>query len=298
MKSKIEYIFNPIKLVRPFGDRCFFNWMADDLYLKLIYRAETGKKLNLKNPTTFNEKLQWLKINNRKNEFSIMADKYRVREYISKKIGEKYLIPLIGVYDNENEIPWDNLPESFVIKCTHGSNCNIICKCKEELDIEAAKGKLNRWLKHSWFNFGREWVYKNITPRIIIEKYMVDESNVELKDYKMFCFDGKVKMIQVDFGRFINHKRNIYRPNWELTELSIKYPRDEDIALDCPQKLDEMIELGEILSKNIPHVRVDFYSINNRLYFGELTFYQGSGFEHFYPDKYETIFGDWINLDI
>src|SRR5690606_20869532 len=152
--------------------------------------GETGKFLNLRNPKTYNEKLQWLKLYDRNIDYLKYVDKYEVRSYIKEKIGEEYLIPLIDVYDSVEEIDWDSLPDKFVLKCTHGSNCNIICKDKKELDIEDSKNKLEKWMKKSWYWFGREWVYKDLKPRIICEKYMVDESGVELKDYKFFCFNG------------------------------------------------------------------------------------------------------------
>ncbi len=270
--------------------------IPDKLYLKLQYRHHFNKNLNLKDPKNFNEKIQWLKLNDRKPEYVKYVDKYEVRKYIKDTIGEKYLIPLMGVYDSVEEIDWRSLPDSFVLKCTHGSSSNIICKNKAELDMEDAKLKLTGWLSKNWFWYGREWPYKNVKPRIICEKYMVDESNVELKDYKIFCFNGEPKLIQVDFNRFKNHQRNLYDINWDYVEASIKYPTNAEIRIKRPIKLDEMLHISKKLSAGIPHVRVDLYSIKDSIYFGELTFHHGSGYEKVNPESLNNVMGEWINL--
>ncbi|MGO1469477.1 MAG: ATP-grasp fold amidoligase family protein [Tissierella sp.] len=270
--------------------------IPDKLYLKLQYRHHFNKKLNLKGPKNFNEKIQWLKLNDRKPEYVNYVDKYEVRKYIKDTIGDEYLIPLIGVYDSVEQIDWISLPDSFVLKCTHGSSSNIICKNKADLDIEAAKIMLNRWLSSNWFWYGREWPYKNVKPRIVCEKYMVDESNVELKDYKIFCFNGEPKLIQVDFNRFEHHQRNIYDINWDYIEASIKYPTNPDTIIKKPVKLDEMLEISKKLSAGIPHVRVDLYSIEESIYFGELTFHHGSGYEKIKPESLNNAMGEWIDL--
>ena len=219
-----------------------------------------------------------------------------MRLYIAKTIGDTYLIPLLGIYNSVEEINWDLLPNKFVLKCTHGSGANIICMDKNKLDIQASKMKLNKWMKRSWYWFGREWSYKNVKPRIICEKYMVDESDKELKDYKIFCFNGEPKLIQVDFNRFAEHKRNIYTTDWEYVDLSIKYPNQHAFIIPKPKKLDKMLRFSRLLSKNIPHVRVDFYSVYNQKFFGEMTFYHGSGFEKFTPESYNKLLGRWIDL--
>jgi len=297
MLTKVKRIIKkPSQLIRSAGSRNLFNWMPDKLYLKMLYRAETGKTLNLECPESYNEKLQWLKLYDRNPMYSKLVDKYTVRNYVSKKIGDEYLIPLIAVYDSVEEIEWESLPRQFVLKCTHGSGSNIICKDKNELNIKEVKKKLNNWMKKNWYWFGREWVYKNVKPRIICEKYMVDESGTELKDYKFFCFNGQTKLIQVDFGRFTNHKRNLYDTNWHLLDLSIKFPNDLQRDIEAPAKLKEMLSLASKLSSNFPHVRVDFYNVRGRIFFGEITFVHGSGFEKFTPPSYDKILGNWINL--
>ena len=270
--------------------------IPDNIYLKLRYKYYTGKKLNLKNPQTFNEKLQWLKLYDRNPLYTKLVDKYEVRKYIAETIGKEYLIPLIGVYNNVEEIDWESLPNQFVLKCTHGSGANIICSDKSKLDIEDAKKKLKKWMKKNWYWFGREWAYKNVRPRIVCEKYMVDESGTELKDYKIFCFNGEPKLIQVDYNRFSGHKRNLYDINWNYLPVSIKYPSYPNIIITKPKKLKEMLELARLLSKDYPHVRVDFYYVNNKIYFGEMTFYHGSGFEKFIPKEFEFKMGNLLKL--
>lgn len=295
-KTVLTLVKKPRKMIRILGDKGFFNWLPDRPYLKLVYWGETGRKLDLKNPETYNEKLQWIKLYDRKPEYVIYVDKFAVRDYIKQTIGDGYLIPLIGVYNTVDEIPWDNLPNKFVLKCTHGSGSNIICRDKQQLDIEESKRKLKRWMKKNWFWFGREWSYKDTEPRMICEKYLVDESGTELKDYKIFCFDGRPKLIQVDFGRFTDHKRNLYSTEWQFIDGIIKYPNQPSFNIKKPRKLDDMLRCASILSKNIPHVRIDFYSINEQIYFGEMTLYHGSGYEKFKPEGLGILMGSWINL--
>ena len=269
--------------------------LPDKLYLKQIL----GKKLNLKEPKTFNEKIQWLKLNDRKNQYTTMVDKYEVKEYVANIIGEEYIIPTLGIYSSFDEINFNELPNSFVLKCTHDSGSTIICKDKSEFNIEKAKEKINKALKQNYYYGAREWPYKNVKPRIIIEKYMVDESGIELKDYKIFNFDGISRLIQVDFGRFKDHKRNFYDINWNyIKELSIQYPTDPNRIIKKPENLEKMIELAQKLSQGIPHLRTDFYSINEKIYFGELTFYHGAGFEKINPENWNYELGKMINLKI
>ena len=271
--------------------------LNDKLYLKILYKKEIGKKLNLDNPQTFNEKLQWLKLNDRKDIYTTMVDKYEVKKYVSNIIGDEYIIPTIGVYDKFEDIDFDSLPNQFVMKCTHDSGSTIVCKDKGKFNKEEAKAKLEKALKHNYFYDSREWPYKNVKPRIIIEKYMVDESGIELKDYKIFNFDGKSKIIQVDYDRFETHKRNLYTTDWEYIDLQIKFPKDPNHIIARPKKLELMIQLAEKLSQKISHVRTDFYVIGDKIYFGELTFYHGGGYEKFTPEEWNRKLGDMIKLN-
>lgn len=296
MKKIIKYIKHPSKFLVWLCSKNFFWFLNDYTFLKMKYRLVVGKKLDLKKPKTFNEKLQWLKLYDRNPLYTTMVDKYEAKKYVASIIGEEYIIPTLGVYNHFDEIDFDKLPNQFVIKCTHDSGGLVIVKDKKNLNIKEAKKKIEKCLKRNFFYSGREWPYKNVKPRIIIEKYMVDESQKELKDYKVFNFDGKAKIIQVDFDRFIEHKRNLYDTDWKYIEAVIQYPTDKNVKIDKPKSLNKMLELAEKLSKNIPHVRADFYSIDDKIYFGELTFYHESGFGKFNPEEFGEELGAWINL--
>lgn len=272
--------------------------LPDKIYLKMLYYAKLGQKLNLKNPQTFNEKMQWLKLYDRNLEYTNMADKYVVREWVLKKLGEDYLIPLLGVWESIEEIDWSILPEQFVLKCTHDSASVIICKDKKKFDIEKAKEKLYSSLHINYFYASREWPYKNIKPRIIAEKYMVDESGKELKDYKIYTFGGKPYLIQVDFGRFENHRRNLYTVDWEYIDEGIEYPKDKSVYISKPECLEEMLECSRKLAEGTISLRTDFYSIKDKIYFGEVTFYQEAGFAHFEHEKFNYLLGKQIELPI
>lgn len=271
--------------------------VSSERYLKCLYKLRMGKELDLDNPQTFNEKLQWLKLHDRNPLYTTLVDKYAVRAYIKEKLGEEYLIPLVGgPYASADEIDFDQLPDQFVLKCTHDSASVTICRDRETFDIAAAKEKLNKALKVNYYYAGREWPYKNVKPQIIAEKYMADESGVELKDYKIFNFAGKPKIIQVDYDRFVNHKRNLYTTDWEYIEAVIQYPTDSNHMIRKPEALDEMLALAGRLSAGMPHVRTDFYCIDRRVYFGEFTFYPGCGLEEFRPDSWDVELGKWIKI--
>ncbi|MFD2131650.1 ATP-grasp fold amidoligase family protein [Pseudogracilibacillus auburnensis] len=288
----------PKGLIYALGDKRVFNWLPDKYYLKLLYWGETGKKLNLVNPQTYNEKLQWLKLYNRKPEYTKYVDKYAVRSYIAEIIGDEYLIPLIGVYNSIDEIDWNSLPEKFVLKCTHGSSANIICTNKKELNIKDVKGKLNKWMKKNWYWFGREWPYKQVRPRIICEKFIEQNDGDELRDYRFFCFNGEPKFITVDFSITNKKKtrRNLYDLEWNLMDEEISYPKELGIKVKKPEKLCEMINLSKKLSANIPHLRVDFYYIKEKIIFGEMTFFHQSGMGQIRPTKFDNQIGEWLKL--
>lgn len=272
------------------------NSMSDEKYLARRYNAVVGKKLNLEDPKTFNEKLQWLKLYNRRPEYTMMADKVAVRDYIAKTIGEEYLIPCLGVWDDPDDIDFNTLPDQFVLKCNHNSGLGMcICKDKSKLDIEKVKAGLRKGLKQNYYLSGREWPYKNIKPRIIVEKYMTDESGTDLKDYKVMCFDGKPKLIQVHKGRFVDHTQDFYDTDWNFMKI-YQGCKNSDELMPKPVFMDEMLALSEKLAVGIPHVRVDWYFVNGQLYFGELTFFDASGFDEFEPNEYNEILGSWITL--
>lgn len=261
--------------------------LSDKKFIEYRFLSEMGYKLNLKSPQTFNEKLQWLKLYDRNPEYTKMVDKYEVREYIKEKIGEEYLIPLIGVYDKFDDIDFDKLSNQFVIKCNHDSGGLIICKDKNRLDIETARKKINRSLKTNYYYSGREWPYKNVKPKILIEKYMEDSNKSDLIDYKLFCFNGIPKIVLVCSERFSssNMCETWFDMNWKLIDMTESGHR-VDSTISKPKQLKKMVELSKKLSKNIPFIRVDWYEIGDKLYFGELTFYPASGFEKFEPKEW------------
>lgn len=271
--------------------------LPDKLYLTILFHHRFGKWIDWKNPKGFNEKLQWLKVYDRKPEYTTMVDKVAVKDYVAKLIGEEYIIPTIGVWDDPDDIDFDALPDQFVLKCNHNSGLGLcICKDKSKLDINAVKSELRRGLKQDFYLTGREWPYKNVPRKILAEKYLEDESGTELKDYKVFNFDGEPALIEVDYGRFVNHKRNIYDKDWNYIAMEIEYPSNPSCQIARPKHFDIMLDLARNLSKGIPHVRTDFYSIEGKLYFGEMTFYHGSGLEHFQPEKWDDILGKMIAL--
>jgi hypothetical protein len=270
--------------------------LPDDIYLQLKYRYIFGKKLDLKKTETFSEKLQWLKLNNKQPIYTTLVDKYEVKKYVSQKIGKEYVNPTLGVYDSFDEIDFDSLPQKFVLKVTHDSGGLIICKDKSKLNIAASREKIEKSLKTDFFVLGREWPYKNVKPRIIVENYMEDESGEELKDYKIFCFNGQPKIIQLDYDRFSGHHRNMYNTKWEILPFAFSYSQDKSREFSKPKNLDEMLCLASELSKDMPFVRCDFYSISGKTVFGEMTFFPESGFGKFDPPKYDRKFGEWINL--
>ncbi len=277
--------------------RYFLKVIPDKPYLQICYRIKTGKKLDLKHPMTFNEKLQWLKLYDRKPEYTIMVDKYRVREYIRSKIGEEYIIPLVGgPWCHADEIDFAALPEQFVLKCNHDSGSVVICKDKRKLNYEEVKRKLNNCLKHNFWHLGREWPYKNVKPCIIAETYLEDESGKELKDYKIFNFSGKPQIIQIDYNRFSGHKRNLYSTDWNRMNAMLEYPANENVALPRPPALEKLLRLSAKLSEGYPFLRTDFYVTEGKIFFGELTFYPESGFGKFRPEEWDERMGKFLKL--
>ncbi|MBQ3536168.1 MAG: glycosyl transferase [Alistipes sp.] len=292
-------IHNPRKLVAA-GLVRIAKLFPDELYLKLLFRLRMGYKLNLDNPQTFCEKLQWLKLHNRKPEYTQMVDKYDAKRYVADIIGEEYIIPTIGVWDRVEDIDFDKLPNQFVLKCTHDSGGIVICKDKSQLDIAATKKLLRRGLKKNYYWQNREWPYKNITPRIICEQYMVDESGYELKDYKWFCFDGVAKALFIATDRGVKGeetKFDFYDTEFNHLPFTNGHPNASK-EIKKPAGFEQMKQLASQLSKGQPHLRVDFYDINGKIYFGELTFYHWSGTMPFDPMEWDYTFGSWINLDI
>lgn len=273
--------------------------LPDKWAISLDFYRHMGKFPDLKNPKTFNEKLQWLKLHDRKPEYTQMVDKYKVREYIAQTVGEEYLIPLLGVWENVKDIDFDALPDQFVLKCNHNSGLGMcICKDKSKLDIPKAKRELAEGLAQNYYLHSREWPYKDVPRRIIAEQYMTDETGTQLKDYKVFCFDGIPHYVQVDFDRFSGHKKNIYTLEWKLVDFSFNYPSHPEIEIARPIMLEKMVRIAQTLSVNKPYARIDFYSIGTKLYIGEITFFPASGYGKFIPEEYDRILGDMIRLPV
>lgn len=274
-----------------------FRLVPDKLYLKWRYRAKMHKKLDLKNPKTFNEKLQWLKLYDRKPIYTTMVDKFEVKKYVAENIGEEYIIPTIGVWDNFEDVDFESLPEQFVLKCTHDSGGLVICRDKTQFNKELAKRKIEKSLKKSYFWQGREWPYKYVKPRILAETYMEDEVTGELPDYKFFAFDGVVKAMFIATERQSKDetKFDFFDENFRHLPFTNGHP-NADVTPQKPQNFERMKKLSEKLSVGIPQVRVDFYEVNGKVYFGELTFSHWSGFVPFDPPEWDEKMGDWIDI--
>ena len=273
-------------------------FISDERFVKWDYYFAFHKKLNLDNPQTYNEKLQWLKLYDQHEEYTQMVDKYEAKKYVASIIGEDYIIPTLGVYNSFDEIDFDKLPNQFVLKCTHNSGGVIVCKDKHTLNIEKAGKLINHWLKQNPFWANREYPYKNVQPRIIVEKYMEDESGYELKDYKFFCFDGDVRYLFVATDRSVageETKFDFFDVEWNHLPFTNGHPNSPR-PISKPANLEKMIAISSQLAKGIPHVRVDLYNINGKIYFGELTFFHWSGMTPFEPEEWDFKFGECIHL--
>lgn len=275
--------------------RGLLNFVPDALFLRLQYYLKLGRRLNLAQPSLYNEKLQWLKLHDHRPEYCTYVDKLAVRDYVAAKAGEKYLIPLIAACERVDQIDWDALPQRFVIKCTHGSSSNIICADKSQLDVAAAKSKLEGWMQRNWFWLSREWPYKNVRPRIIVEKFMGGADGSVPYDYKLMCFDGEPRYIVVDADRYTGHTRNYYDTSWVKQPMRNRHPNCAH-EIPRPPQLEEMLDVARKLSQGIPHVRIDLYVVDGAVYFGEMTFFHGFGMEVFEPRAFEQHMGDLISL--
>lgn len=271
--------------------------IPDRIYLQIVYFKHFRRFINFNNPKTFNEKIQWLKLNYRNEEYTKLVDKYRVKQYITKLIGEKYVIPTLGVWNNVDDIDFKSLPEKFVLKCNNDSGGIVICKNKKDFDEAKAKSFLKERLKNNGYWYGRECPYKNVKPCIIAEKYMEDSISKDIKDYKFFCFNGSMEFFDIDIDRFIEHRANYYDRNGNFLPFGKKYcPPDYTKKIEMPKNLGKMIELAETISHNTVLSRIDLYEIDGQVYFGEITFYPGSGFSPFTDEKWDYKLGDMIDL--
>lgn len=271
-----------------------YKLIPDEKYIKYKFKKYFGYELDLKNPRTINEKLQWLKLYDRTSLHTKCADKFEVREYVEKKIGSEYLIPLVFHTFNYKDINAENLPNFPVVAKTNHARGVCIIRDKNKEDFYQIQKKLKEELKNNFYYRTREWQYKNIKPRIIVEKLLLDENDNIPYDYKFICMNGKVEFIQVDMDRFTEHRKTLYNTNWEKLDFGWNYPIGDDI--EKPKMLHKMVELAEVLSKDFDFVRVDFYTIYEKIYFGELTFHPAGGFGKFTPHKIDLELGKKLHL--
>lgn len=270
---------------------------SDKMYVRIKwYGRRLPYRLNLKNPQTFNEKLQWIKLYDHNPIYTTMVDKYRVKEYVRDRVGADYVIPLLGAWDNIDDISWDTLPNQFVLKVNHDCGGQVICKNKEELDINKAKEKLKKAFARNYYYEGREWPYKNVKPKVFAEAYMEDEYG-ELRDYKFFCFDGQVKamFIATDRTKETETCFDFFDTDFNHLPFTQGHPNAK-VLPEKPKGFEEMKRLAAQLSKGIPEVRIDFYDVNGHVYFGEFTFFHFGGSVEFHPLEWDYTFGSWISL--
>jgi len=272
--------------------------LPDKVYLSVMYLYTMGREMHWDNPQTFNEKLQWLKVYDRKYEYTVMVDKFLAKKYAADKIGEEYIIPTLGAWERFEDIDFDTLPNQFVLKCTHDSGGLVICRDKSKFDKKEARKKIEKCLNRNFYWQSREWPYKNVKRKILVEKYMEDASAEELKDYKFYCFNGIPKFLYLSQG-LENHttaRISYVTLDWKIAD----FYRDDYLPFDelpaKPKMFERMIELAKQLSEGISFLRVDFYEINGKIYFGEMTFYPGGGFTRFAPEEWDYKLGSWIEL--
>lgn len=293
-----KYLKKPKNVIIGLKNHGFFNWLPDKPYLKMSYRLALSRKLDLKNPKTFNEKLQWLKLYDRKDIYTKMVDKYEVKKYIAERIGEEYVIPNYGVWDKFDDIDFDALPDQFVLKCTHDSGGLVIVRDKSKFDKEKARKKINKSLKRNYYHHGREWPYKNVKPRIIAEKYMEDMSSRELVDYKFYCFNGKPEFLYVSTG-LEDHSTaaiSFLTMNFQFAPYQRSDFKPFETLPNKPKNFEKMAALASALSTNIDFLRVDLYEINGNVYFSELTFSPCSGYMPFKNMEHDSEIGNMLHL--
>lgn len=298
--------FNQGKIYLSFCNFCIaflnrFGWFLNDYtYVRLQYFLRMHKKLNLKNPQTYNEKLNWLKLYDRRSVYTTMVDKYSVKAYVESKVGRQYIIPTLGVWDSPEAIEWDTLPNQFVLKTTHGGGNSgvFICKDKTKLNSRIVERALSKAMKQDIYRESREWPYKDVKKRIIAETYLEDQNTKELRDYKFFCMDGKVRALFIATerqGEGGEVKFDFYDADYNHLDLVQMHPMS-GIEIPKPKTFEEMKRIASALSEGLPQVRVDLYEVNGKVYFGELTFFHHGGVVPFHPESWDYEFGSWIEL--
>ena len=296
MKRLLRALKSPRKIFEYLLNKPFFTFLSDKTFLKLKYYFKIGKRPNLKSPTLFNEKMQWLKLNDRKDIYTQMVDKYAVKQLVAEKIGEEYLIPTIGVWEKFEDIDFEKLPNQFVLKTTHDSGTVVICKDKQSFDMDAARKRINARIGYNYYYHCREWPYKNAKPRIIAEEFMQDRDFPVLNVFKVFNFNNGEQIIQaIQNDKTPLERIDYFDTKWTKLALRQNYANSE-IPLPKPETLEKMLEISKKLSRGFPFLRTDFYEINGKLYFSEFTFYSDAGFAYFDPPEWDEILGDRIKL--
>lgn len=297
MLNKIlNRIKNPQLIVLDFFNK-FSKYLNDEQFLRYRFRIVMGKRLDLKNPTSYNEKLQWLKLYDRNPLYTKLVDKVAVKDYVASIIGNEYIIPTLKVYKSPEEVRIEDLPERFVLKTNHdGDSLGVfVCKDKKNFDFNKAISILSKNLQHNYYYTGREWPYKNVNPVIFAEEYKEDEFG-ELRDYKFFCFNGVVKALFVATERSVGHvKFDYFDRDFNHLDFTQSHPMS-NVTLKKPDNFEKMIELAERLSRGLPHIRIDLYNCNGKIYFGEMTFYHYGGMIKFHPEEWDYKFGSWLQL--
>lgn len=295
MKKVIKYLKNPKLIIIYLMNKNFFFFLSDKLFLKWKFKILMGYKLDLNNPQTFNEKLQWLKLYDRKPTYTKMVDKYEAKEYVKNIIGEEHIIKTLGIYNSFEEIDFEKLPNQFVIKPTHTSGDVYICTDKSNINYKELENKIKKWLKRKYFYIHREWPYKNVKPRIIIEEYLSDLKEGSLLDYKIFMFNEKLAYFLICSDRNTNLKFTFFDKNGKFINMTQDgEPNDKKLSL--PDNYKEMVAMAKRISKGTIESRIDFYDINGKIYFGEITFFASAGFGKFEPNEWDKKIGDMLKL--
>lgn len=275
-------------------------FIPDKAYMRMYFKVKLHYEPDFEHPRTFNEKLQWYKLHYHNPDLTMLADKYGVRSFVERRVGSEYLVPLYGVYGSVDEIDFDRLPEKFVVKCTHDSQSTFVCTDKAKFDFKEVKKRLGVAMRRNWYWQGREWAYKDIKPRVVAEAYLDEPGRETPTDYKFYCFDGKAALVQTDADRFTNHDMQYFTPDWERRG-DIDHEVSDHKPAEKPENYELMLGLAEKLAAGFPHVRVDWYNITGKPYFGEMTFYTGGGYDPFYaleeqPDRLDRELGELFVL--
>jgi hypothetical protein len=291
----LKLIKKPCSIIHKLGEKGMLKWISDELYIRIVFRCDAGYALNLEEPSTFGEKIQWTKLYDRKPEYKQYVDKIAVRTLIEQKIGAKYLIPIFQICDEPSQIRWEELPNRFVIKCSHDSASTIICRDKGAINREYVVKKIKKSQKRDWFWYGREWAYKDIKPRIIIEAFLSDNDRTP-DDYKVLCCNGKAKEIEVHKDRFDNHGLQDYDTNWKCVCKTFEGYAEFDKGCERPECLEEMLAMSERLAANTIISRIDWYIVEGKLYFGEITLYESAGFFGGASQDWDKKIGGFVEL--